>query len=257
VNKSAFLLAVLWAAGSTGFVFARETLATEKITPDVSAMEENHPMIFELRDRIQNQRERIDQGVTGNTITMEVATSFRGVLKSVEKQMKEDYQANGPKKSMELTSEQYSALNAKLDENSKIIHEMKRTFYYYDSYFDHYNSQFPVSDTKNTGISEAEKDHPMIFELRDRIQHQRERVDQGVKDRTITVDQAANCREVLRTLEGKMKADYKANGSQQRMKLTKEQYLAFNTKLDTNSIVIHEGKLFFYYYGPYYDQYWF
>jgi hypothetical protein len=188
---------------------------------------------------------------------MEVATSFRGVLNSVEKQMKEDYQANGPKKSMELTGKQYLALNAKLDANSKILHEMKRPFYYYDPYFDRYNSRFQVSDSKNTSVSEVEKDHPMIFELRDRIQHQKDRIDQGVKDKTITVDQAANCREVLSSLEGKMKADYKANGPKKQMRLTKEQYAAFNIKLDTNSIVIHEGKLFFYYYGPYYDQYWF
>jgi len=230
-------------------------LPTEKITPDVSAMEENHPMIFELRDRIKNQREQIDRGVEGNTITMEVATTFRGILGTVEKQMKADYKTNGPQKGMKLTPDQYTALNNLLDSNSQTIHEMKRYFYYYDPYFDNYDSAYPVSDSPRTQVSALEEAHPMIYELRDRIQHQRDRIDQEARDRTMTVDQAANCREVLTSVEKQMKTDFKANGTQKKMRLTKEQYVAFNNKLDTNSIVIHEGKLFFYYYGPYYDQY--
>ena len=98
----------------------------------------------------------------------------------------------------------------------------------------------------------------MIFELRDRIQNQRDRIDEGLYTNTLSAAQASASLGVLKSVEKKMKADYKANGSNnKKMRLTKEQYVVFNHTLDTNSIVIHEGKQFFYYYGPYYDQYWF
>ncbi len=257
MKRSALVGAALWVTGMVGGAWAQETLVTEKITPDVSTMEENHPMIFELRDRIQNQRDRINRGVDDNTITMEVATTFRGVLESVEKQMKIDYKSNGSEKLMKLTRDQFITLNTLLDSNSKTIHEMKQTFYYYDPYFNHYYDDLTVSDASSDRVPALEESHPMIFELRDRIRNQRDRIDEGLKAKTLSEDQAASCREVLQSVEKKMGNDYKSNGQAKRMKLTREQYLACNTTLDTNSIAIHEGKQFFYFYGPYYNQYWF
>jgi hypothetical protein len=259
MKKFALLLPLLWAVGGAGFVRAQNSMPFEKVTPDISAMEQNHPMIFELRDRIRNQRERIDEGVMEHTLAIEQAMESRAVLESVEKQMKSDYKTNGTEKTMKLKRDQYSALNGILDSNSKTIHEMKTYFYYYDPYFEHYYAEDPVFDApQHLIVSALEEDHPMIFELRDRIRNQRDRIDEGLTANTLSMTQASAGLEVLRSVENKMKTDYKANGSNNtKMRLTQEQYVAFNTTLDANSIVLHEGKEFFYYYGPYYNQYWF
>lgn len=255
VKKLALLFVSLWAVGATGFVYAQE--------PSVTAMEENHPMIFELGDRIQNQRVRIALGLENNTLSADEAASCSKVLDSVESQLKADYKANGSQKAMKLKREQYLALNVSLDSNSTVIHEEKQNFYYYDPYFDDYDyyddyyyGDYPVATPSFLRVSSVEKNHPMIFELRDRIANQRDRIDEGLFNNTLTGDQASACRKVLKSVEKKMKSDYKSNGStDKKMRLTKEQYLAFNTMLDSNSAVIREEKQDFYYYGPYYDSY--
>jgi hypothetical protein len=261
VNKSILAAATLWVMGSVGLAYAADTqvpLEAGNVSADVTALEDNHPMIFELRDRIQNQRERINRGVIDGSITKEVATSFLGVLDQVREKMKADYKTNGAEKSMKLRRDQYMALNGMLDSNSKILHEMKQVFYYYDPYFDNAYGEYQGAELPNARVSELEENHPMIFELKDRIQNQRDRIDEGLYTNTLSAKQALESLDVLKSVEKKMKADYKANGSSnKKMRLTKEQYVAFNHTLDSNSVVIHEGKQFFYYYGPYYDQYWF
>jgi hypothetical protein len=257
VKKLALLFATLWAVGAAGFVCAQE--------PSVTAVEENHPMIFELGDRIQNQRIRIALGLDNNTLTADEAASCTKVLDSVEGQLKADYKTNGSQKAMKLKRDQYFALNALLDSNSVVIHEEKQNFYSYDPYFngyggyyDYYYGDYPAADQSAFRVSSTEENHPMIFELRDRIANQRDRIDEGLYNNTLTGGQVSACRKVLTSVEKKMKADYKSNGSNdKKMRLTKEQYLAFNTTLDSNSTVIHEEKQSFYYYGPYYDSYWY
>jgi hypothetical protein len=249
LKKLALLFLTLWAVGAMGLVFAQEQLVT--------SMEEKHPMIFELKDRIQNQRERIAQGLLNNTLTSDQATACRSVLHSVENQMETDYQANGSQKSLELNREQYMALNTMLDSNSTRIHEMKQYFYYYDPYFDNYNGVKSYPDSATPVVPATQIDHPMIFEIQDRINHQRDRIDQGYGDREISEKQASVCNGVLGSIEKKLKDYDKAPGTTKRRSLTKEQYVALNTMLDKNSIVIHEKKQFFYYYGPFYDQYQF
>jgi hypothetical protein len=105
-------------------------------TPSVSALEKSTPMIFELKQRIADQRTRIDSGLADNQLTPDQASACRVVLKSVESQMKADYKANNSKK---MTRDQYTAYNASLDANSSFIHEEKQYYYYYDPYYDQYS----------------------------------------------------------------------------------------------------------------------
>jgi hypothetical protein len=84
-----------------------------------------------------------------------------------------------------------------------------------------------------------EEAHPRIFEVKDRIKNQRSRIDAGLKDKTLTDDQAKGCRDVLKSVMTQMKADYKTNGSK---KLTEEQTAALNKLLDANSAILHEEK---------------
>jgi ABC-type proline/glycine betaine transport system substrate-binding protein len=256
VKKIVLLFVTLWAVGATGFLFAQE--------PSVTETQENHPMIFELKDRIKNQNERIDQGLNNNTLSVDQANACRAVLESVEKQMKGDYKTNGPKK---LTREEYTALNSSLDVNSATIREEKQYFYYYDPYWNNYSydyyyydktlNDYPVNGSPTPHVSAIEEVHPMIFELKERIKNQRARIDRGLIGKTLSEEQAKDCRDILKTVEKEMKSDCAANGSKKDMKLTRKEYAAFNTALDMNSSILNEKKQNFYYYDSYYDQHYY
>jgi hypothetical protein len=175
--------------------------------------------------------------------------------------MKAEHKANGAMKTMK--KEQYEAYNSSLDANSTSINEEKQYFYYYGPYADYgpyynyYYDAYPGVGAPVTDVTVLEKSHPRIFELNARIKSQRDRINQGVDENTLTKDQASTCREVLNSVEKQMKADYATNGSKKSMTLTKDQYTAFNTSLDANSNFIHEEKQYFYYYGPYSNHYYF
>jgi hypothetical protein len=121
--KKEFLIAALM-AGSLGAAYAQtSTPAAGTQTPQMSAQEEQHPRVFEVKDRIADQRERIDNGLKDKTLTDDQAKACRDVVDSVETQMKADYQTNGSEK---LTADQTAALNKLLDANSAILHEEKQ-----------------------------------------------------------------------------------------------------------------------------------
>ncbi len=251
MKKLVLLAVVLFVASSMDLVFAQTTGTNSK-----SVKKEAHRRIVKLKDRIGNQRERIDQGLEANTLTADQAQASRDVLDKVVKQMKDERAANGSKKVMK--KEQYDAYNTLLDANSNGINEEKQYFYYYGPYVDYgadysyYYDPYTVEGAPTPSMTALEETHPRIFELKERIQGQRERIDKELTANTLTEDQAKGCRDVLASVENQIKMDYKANGS---MKMTKEQYLAYNATLDVNSSIIHEGKQYYYYYGPYYDQY--
>jgi regulator of replication initiation timing len=261
MNKKVLLVLALCAAGGAGFAFAQNTKPAGTVAKQAAVKKVARSRIIKLNDRIKNQRERIDQGLTENTLTMAQAKACRDVLSSVDDKMKAEHKANGTKKTMK--KEQYDAYNSSLDANSQCINEDKQYFYYYGPYADYgpyynyYYDAYPGSGAPVTDVSALEKAHPRIFELNARIKSQQDRIDQGVKENTLTQDQATSCREVLNTVEKQMKSDYKANGSKKSMILTKDQYTAFNTSLDANSAFIHEQKQYFYYYGPYSNRYYF
>lgn len=101
-------------------------------------------------------------------------------------------------------------------------------------------------------MSNKEVGHVRIVTLKDRIQSQRQRIAEGLANKTLTEDQAGTCSVILDSIETQMKAEREANGPKKIM--TSDNYDGYNTRLDTNSSIIHEQKQFFYYYGPYADS---
>jgi hypothetical protein len=240
--KKAILIAAVFAAGCAGLVSAQ----TAK---PVSIKKLAHMRIVYLKDRIQNQRERIAQGLTAGTLTGDQAVISREILDSVESRMKDEHRANGSKKS--ISKETYEAYNAKLDANSALLKERKQYFYYYGPYadygpyYEYYYDAYPAAGAPAPSLITMAEIHPMIYELKDRIKNQRERIQQGLTSITLTSEQAKDCGVILNTVQDDMKEDYKANGS---LNLTRDQYLTFNKALDTNSKIIQENKHYFYYY---------
>jgi len=255
--KKALLVAAFFSAGCLGFAGA-DTAPVATATSHMSTKQMGHARIVTLKDRIKNQRLRIAQGLKGNTLTADQATACGGVLDTVVSQMKAERQANGPKKIM--TRDNYDAYNTTLDNNSAFIHEGKQYFYYYGPYVDEgpdYSYSYDAySDTgvPTPSVPAKQMANPRIFVLKERIQNQRARITQGLNAKTLTADQAKDCGMILDSVAKQMKADYKASGS---MEITKDQYDGFNTSLDTNSIIIHEAKQYFYFYNePNYGQYY-
>jgi hypothetical protein len=258
MNKTVLLIAALWAVGSMGLGQAQDATPVARSHPK-SVKKVAQRRIVHLKDRIKSQRERIEFGLKAKTLTADQAASCRTVLDSVENQMKTEHQANGSKKTMK--KEQYDAYNTSLDANSVLINEERQYFYYYGPYadygpyYDYYYDAYPGAGAPITDVSALEKAHPRIYELNARIKNQRDRIDQGVRENSLTGDQASACRAILDSVEKQMKTDYAANGSKKEMVLTKEQYTTFNNSLDSNSSLIHEEKQYFYYYGSYENQY--
>ena len=224
--------------------------------PGVVTKMESHYRIFKLKDRIENQRKRIDKGLADNTLTVDEAKTGRDVINSVADAIKADAKAHGAKKIM--SKEQYDGYSASLDANSATIKEERQFYYYYGPYSDwgvdysYYYDPFMSASAPAPSMTTMEMKHPRIFELKERIKNQRARIDQGLNDASLTKDEAKGSREVLTSLESRINADYKSNGSKN---MTKKQYDAYNADLDANSTLLHEQKSYFYYYSPYYDRY--
>jgi hypothetical protein len=93
-----------------------------------------HPRIYELKERIQSQREQITQALVNNTISVDQARICRSVLDSTENDVRNESAKNGPDMFMSLSL--YNAFNSRLDVNSQFIHEKKEYYYYYGNYYD-------------------------------------------------------------------------------------------------------------------------
>jgi len=253
--KKALLIGAVLAAGSMGFASAQDA------TPVVKHMSEKKPAhlrIVQLKDRIKNQMARIKQGLNDGTLAAADADACRAVLNSVQSKMKDEHTADGSKKTM--SKETYDAYNTSLDANSAAIKEDKQYFYYYGPYvdygpeYDYYYDSYPVAGAPTPSVTGMEETHPRIYELKERIKNQRERIQTGLTNNTLTSDQAKNCGMALKSAEDQMTADFKTNGSD---KLTKDQFTALNASLDSNSTFIQENKQYFYYYDdPSYVQYY-
>src|SRR5665213_1401880 len=245
--KQALLIAAVFAAVSTGLAAAQETSpATGKL---ISPKKLASMRIIYLKDRIQNQRDRISRYLTNHTLTGAQADSSRMLLDSVVNKMKAEHQANGPMKT--ISKEIYQTYNATLDTNSAMLNEQKKYFYYYGSYaeegpyYQYYYDAYPAAVAPTPSVIHMAEAHPMIYELKDRVKNQRERIQQGRAGNLLTGDQAKDCGVILNAVQNEMKDDYKTNGSQT---LTEDQYLTLNNALDVNSKTIQENKHLFYYY---------
>jgi hypothetical protein len=257
MNPRRLFASALVISGAAGLFFPGAARASDGTPhPGVIAKAESHYRIFMLKDRIKNQRERIDKGLAENTLTADEAKGDRDVIDDVAGRIKAEAKANGAKKTM--SKDQYEAYNASLDANSAKIREERQFYYYYGPFADvgpdysYYYDPFAGPSAAAPSKSAMEMKHPRILELKDRIKNQRARIDRGLNDGSLTGDDAKASRMVLDKLEARINAERKANGTKI---MTKERYDSYNTDLDVNSAVLHEEKGNFYYYGPYYDRY--
>jgi hypothetical protein len=260
MNKALLLASALIVSGITGSAMAGETAsAGTSADPGIVARTESHYRIFKLQDRIENQRKRIDKGLTDNTLTADQAKAGRVVIDAVADALKAEAKAHGAKKIM--SKEQYEAYNASLDSNSTTLSEERQFFYYYGPYSDwgadynYFYDPYGKASAPTPSVSTMAMKNPRIFELKDRIKNQRARIDQGLNDASLTMGEAKASRDVLASLESRINTDYKSNGTK---RMTRKQYDAYNADLDVNSTLLHEEKSYFYYYSPYYDRfsYW-
>jgi hypothetical protein len=260
--KKALLIAVLVAAGSAGFVSAQDAtpIVAARAKP-IAVKKLARLRIVYLKDRIENQRERIARGLNAGTLTGDQAAVSRAILDNVESKMKAERLANGAKKT--ISRETYEAYNTSLDANSSLINERREYFYYYGPYADsgedyvYYYDAYPVPGTPTPAVlSDLEKSNPRMFELRDRLAGQRARIQRDLDANSLTADQAKTCDGVLDSVANQMKVDFTANGS---LHLTLDQYEGLNAMLDANSTLIQESRQYYYYYNnpkfdPNYDQ---
>lgn len=96
----------------------------------------------------------------------------------------------------------------------------------------------------NMGRANAQAVHSTPrFDIRDRIQYQKDKINEGLADKTVTPAHARYCLATLAVVENRLK--YKNIKA-----MTQKEYEAYNQCLDTNSVYIHESKQAFYYHDP-------
>ncbi len=81
--------------------------------------------------------------------------------------------------------------------------------------------------------------HPRIHEVHDRMKDQEARIKEGLKSGKLTPAQAKALRDVLKSVQAQMEADYKTNGKRE---LTDDQKKQLNQMLDENSKTIYGEK---------------
>jgi len=226
-------------------------LQASPAAPDPVTKLEARFRIYKLDDRIRGQRERVAKAESAHTLSARQGKDCMATLDGVAEKMKAEAAANGSRRTM--TKEQYDAYNAALDANAEAISEEKQFFYYYGTFYDvgqgYAYAYDPYADAAapSPKVAPDSETHPRIFELKERIRSQRQRIGQGLKDGLLSPDQAKTGAGVLDGLDAKMRADYKAGGS---ASMTRTQYNAYNTALDANAAVLHEQKHPYYYYAP-------
>jgi hypothetical protein len=246
------LVIALSAMGGTGFVSAQEARPAARPSAK-AARKEARPRIVQLEDRVRNQRHQVRRDLIVDKLTAVQAQACDAFLDSLESQMKEENKANGWKNAM--PNDRYEYYEASLDANNAVVDKKKQYGYRYGPYadratdFTYYGNPHHVQGVPIPSVTAMEAAEPRVFELKDRIHQQRERIDQGLNAKSLTGDEAKGCRDVLASVEGRMKSVFRANHSKT---MTREQFAVFAATLDTNSKVIDEEK---HYYGHYHDQY--
>ncbi len=122
-----FVLLVILILGIVDPLFAQDN-PTVSAPPaaQLSSGEAAHRRMVELRNRIQDQRRRIDRGIKSHQLNPAEAKESFDILGSVEKQMKADMRGRSSKG---LTREEYDTYNNTLDANSRISHEERSRNY--------------------------------------------------------------------------------------------------------------------------------
>jgi hypothetical protein len=84
---------------------------------------------YDIRDRIQYQKDRVQEGLTDHTITPAHARYCLATLEVVENHLNNAKVASVNA----MTQKEYNAYNHTLDANSAYIHESKQAFYYHEA----------------------------------------------------------------------------------------------------------------------------
>jgi hypothetical protein len=80
-----------------------------------------HPRRNEVNTRVDNQRERIDQGLKNGTLDKQQAQQLRSNDRAIKQQEHADVKANGGY----LTGAQQKQINQEENANSQLIHEKR------------------------------------------------------------------------------------------------------------------------------------
>ncbi len=94
---------------------------TVPVMPAAFAEDVDHPRINEVQGRVENQRDRINQGVRNGQITPGQAAADRARDRRVERQLHRDERQNGG----HITKGQQAQLNRELNHNSNKIYNQR------------------------------------------------------------------------------------------------------------------------------------
>jgi hypothetical protein len=117
IKTASYLLAVALAASA----WTIKAEAAENGNPTGGKFAVEHPRRNEVNTRIDNQRERINQGVKNGTLTKQEAQQLRANDRAIKQQEHADVKANGG----HLTPAEQKQLNQEENANSTLIRDEK------------------------------------------------------------------------------------------------------------------------------------
>ncbi len=119
IKTVSYLLA--GAVATSAWTMTIKAEAAGKGNPTGGNFAVEHPRRDEINTRIEDQNERINQGVTKGTITGQQAQQLRANDLAIKQQERADVKANGGY----LTPAQQKQLNQELNANGMLIHDEK------------------------------------------------------------------------------------------------------------------------------------
>jgi hypothetical protein len=119
IKTVSYLLA--GAVATSAWTMTIKAEAAGKGNPTGGNFAVEHPRRDEINTRIEDQNERINQGVTNGTITGQQAQQLRANDLAIKQQERADVKANGGY----LTPAQQKQLNQELNANGMLIHDEK------------------------------------------------------------------------------------------------------------------------------------
>jgi hypothetical protein len=187
--------------------------ASEPAGPGV--VDPGHPRVNEVDQRLEDQRRRIQEGLRNGTLSKEEARQMWHHDQEIAAKERKDMAANGG----HLTPQEQNNLNNALNKNSREIYNEKH-------------------DGKQAGPGVVDPGHPRVNEVDQRLQNQKERIEQGVKNGTMTKQEAQQAWHNDKRIANHERKDMAANGGH----LTQGEQRHLNKALNKNSNKIYKDK---------------
>ena len=188
--------------------------ASEPAGPGV--VDPGHPRVNEVDQRLENQRRRIQEGLRNGTLSKEEARQMWHHDQEIAAKERKDMAANGG----HLTPQEQKNLNNALNKNSQEIHQEKH------------------DGDKQAGPGVVDPGHPRVNEVDQRLQNQKERIEQGVNNGTMTRQEAQQAWHNDKRITNQERKDMAANGGH----LTPQEQKNLNKALNKNSNKIYKEK---------------